>query len=101
MGKSKKIQTTVDELACFVAGSIAGTYSILGKELTGFQLNEVYYRLVNDISNLDLKIMREEFLELLHIYELYDQSEQENQKEYWDEIEKILRKKGNRPSSAE
>lgn len=93
MEKSKKIQTTVDELACFVASTIANTYSIIGKELTGFQINEIYKRLINDITDIDLKVTKKEFMELLYIYELADQSENEDQAKFMDEIEKIFKKK--------
>ncbi len=81
MGKSKKIQITVDELACFTAGAIAGAYSILGKELKGFQIRQIYERLVNDITDLDFRVTKTEFLELLDIYESRDQIEKRDQKE--------------------
>jgi hypothetical protein len=77
--KNKKIQITVDELACFTASAIAGAYSILGKELKGSQIRQIYQNLVNDISDLDFQVTKSEFIELLNVYESRDQIEKRNQ----------------------
>lgn len=67
MKKSKKIQTTVDELACLQINVMIDLSHTFGKDLKGPALIKVYNDILEETAKIDLKRTAREFHELLDL----------------------------------
>jgi hypothetical protein len=98
MTKSKKIQVTVDELACLQVNIMIQMAQIFGKEVKGPGLLRLYSDLLNETPKINLKRMTSEFHELLDLCYTADESMKEDCESFIDEICKIHGFKKNKGS---